>query len=42
MDELKVESIPDMGTKVTMKKYISAEQLDDKEENEQSKIKEGI
>ena len=42
MDELKVESIPDMGTKVTMKKYISAEQLDDKEENEQSKLKEGI
>ena len=42
MDELKVESIPDIGTKVTMKKYISAEQLDDKEENEQSKIKEGI
>ena len=42
MDELKVESIPDMGTKVTMKKYISAEQLDDKEENEQRKIKEGI
>lgn len=42
MDELKVESIPDMGTKVTMKKYISAEQLDDKEENEQSEIKEGI
>ena len=42
MDELKVESIPDMGTKVTMKKYISAEQLDDKEENKQSKIKEGI
>ena len=22
MDELKVESIPDMGTKVTMRKYI--------------------
>ncbi len=22
MDELKIESIPDMGTKVTMKKYI--------------------
>ena len=22
MDELKVESIPDVGTKVTMKKYI--------------------
>ena len=28
MDELKVESIPDMGTKVTMRKYI----MNDREE----------
>ena len=42
MDELKVESIPDMGTKVTMKKYISTEQSDDIENKEQSKLKEGI
>lgn len=41
MDEIKVESIPEMGTKITMKKYISTEQVE-KEENEQSKLKEGI
>lgn len=41
MDEVKIESIPEMGTKITMKKYISTEQLE-KEENEQSKLKEGI
>lgn len=41
MDEIKVESIPEMGTKITMKKYISTEQIE-KEENEQSKLKEGI
>ena len=42
MDELKVESIPAMGTKVTMKKYITTEQIDSKENNEQSELKEGI
>lgn len=41
MDEVKIESIPEMGTKITMKKYISTEQIE-KEENEQSKLKEGI
>lgn len=41
MDEVKIESIPEMGTKITMKKYISTEQVE-KEENEQSKLKEGI
>lgn len=42
MDELKVESIPEMGTKITMKKYISAEQSEEKDDTEQSKLKEGI
>ena len=42
MDELKVESIPEMGTKVTMKKYISTEQIQEKNGKEQSKLKEGI
>lgn len=42
MDELKVESIPEMGTKITMKKYISTEQVEEKENNEQRKLKEGI
>lgn len=42
MDELKVESIPEMGTKVTMKKYISVEESDEKEDEEQSIMKEGI
>lgn len=41
MDELKIESIPEMGTKVTMKKYISAEQSEEDNE-EQIKLKEGI
>ncbi len=45
MDELKIESIPNMGTKVTMKKYITP--LDDKNNENmsianQSKQKEGI
>ena len=37
MDEMKVESIPDMGTKVTMKKYIMSgkdEECDSKETHE--------
>lgn len=42
MDELKVESIPDMGTKVTMKKYISTDQAEVEENTDQSKLKEGI
>lgn len=42
MDEMKVESIPEMGTKVTMKKYISTEQPDEIENKEHSKLKEGI
>ena len=42
MDELKVESIPEMGTKITMKKYISTEQADNQKDEEQSKLKEGI
>lgn len=41
MDEVKIESIPEMGTKITMKKYISTEQIE-KMENEQSKLEEGI
>lgn len=42
MDEMKVESIPEMGTKVTMKKYISTEQVNNEKIEEQSKLKEGI
>ncbi len=42
MDEMKVESIPEMGTKVTMKKYISTEQVNNEKVEEQSKLKEGI
>ena len=42
MDEMKVESIPEMGTKVTMKKYISTEQVHNEKVEEQSKLKEGI
>ena len=42
MDEMKVESIPEMGTKVTMKKYISTEQVKNEKVEEQSKLKEGI
>lgn len=45
MDELKIESIPNMGTKITMKKYITP--LEDKNEDsikgkEESIQKEGI
>ena len=54
MDEMKVESVPDIGTKITMKKYIATEKNEednsiinkhnelDKKSNEQSEIKEGI
>lgn len=42
MDELKIESIPEMGTKITMKKYISANQSEEKDSNEHIKLKEGI
>lgn len=54
MDEMKVESVPDIGTKITMKKYIATEKNEednsiinkynelDKKSNEQREIKEGI
>ena len=54
VDEMKVESVPDIGTKITMKKYIATEKNEednsiinkhnelDKKSNEQSEIKEGI
>ena len=41
MDELKVESIPDMGTKVTMKKYISSQEKETEKEEILSEQEDG-
>lgn len=41
MDELKVESIPDMGTKVTMKKYISSQEKETEKEEILSEREDG-
>ena len=38
MDELKVESIPDMGTKVTMRKYIMTAREDKNEVEDIEKV----
>lgn len=38
MDELKVESIPDMGTKVTMRKYIMTDREEKSEVEEAEKV----
>ena len=42
MDELKIESIPNMGTKITMKKYIMPLEEESKDGQEECKQKEGI
>ena len=42
MDELKIESIPNMGTKITMKKYIMPIEKESKDSQEECKQKEGI
>ena len=42
MDELKIESIPNMGTKITMKKYIMPLEEENKDGQEECKQKEGI
>ncbi len=39
MDEMKVESIPGMGTKITMKKYITIPEIKEEKENPQNKQK---
>ena len=41
MDELKVESIPDMGTKVTMTKYISSQEKETEKEEIRSEREDG-
>ena len=42
MDEMKIESIPNMGTKITMKKYIMPLEEESKDGQEECKQKEGI
>ena len=42
MDELKIESIPNMGTKITMKKYIMPLEEESKDGQEECKQNEGI